>query len=119
MNKCRYLPAVYCTDLRKNGLYFVTAITLLLIQHTAMGPEQLHVGPCFSVCPFFFIQFIASMNENFSLETVFSAYTFMHHLELPSDSQLLTFDVTFGVVLSSGYRELLDIFLMLPFGGSC
>lgn len=50
-----------------------------------------------------------------SLETDFSAYSPLHHLELPSDSQLLIF----GVVLSSGYRDfILDIFFMPPFGGS-
>lgn len=49
------------------------------------------------------------------LETDFSAYSPLHHLELPSDFYLLIF----GVVFSSDYRDfILDIFFMPLFGGS-
>lgn len=72
MNEFRCLPAARFTHLGKNGLYFITAIPLLLIQHTAVGTEQSHLGPCFGICPFFLSTLQARMKK-LSSETVFSA----------------------------------------------
>lgn len=56
---------------------------------------------------FSLITLLQARTKKKSLETDFSAYSPLHHLELPSDSQLLIF----GVVLSSGYRLYSGYFL--------
>lgn len=53
-------------------------------------------------------------NEKLPLETVFCAYSSLHPLELPLDSQPLTFR---GYL--QAYKDLLDIFFRFPFRGCC